>query len=383
MAADPVSQFLTCLRKSQLLEDDSVRAVLSKSSAKAVADLAKEFADSELLTAFQLEKLRANTWQGLKLGPYSLLYPIGRGGVGIVYLCRNDRLAAGRAVPRLSALKLLSPKKAVAEPRTRERFLREQQIGPLIPEHPNLARTIDTGEHQAVLYLVMEYVTGMTAKAWVRTNGPMPVGLATRLFADVSLGLHAAHEAGFVHRDTKPSNVVVLGHGRAKLLDFGFALKRGETPHADPTILGGRGYTLGTMDYLPPEQATNAVAVGAETDIYSVGCSLYYVLTGLLPFPGGSPQEKMRRHQREIPETVEKFNKAVPRELSQLIGWLMCKRPEDRPQSAAQVAKDLERWASPIVPIGEIRSYDEAWEKHTLDQVHQSWLAHHTAKPSP
>jgi eukaryotic-like serine/threonine-protein kinase len=383
MAADPVSQFLTCLRKSQLLEDDSVRAVLSKSSAKTVEELAGEFLAVGFLTAFQLEKLRAKSWQGLKLGPYSLLYPIGRGGVGIVYLCRNDRLAAGRVVPRLSALKLLSPKKAVTEPRTRERFLREQQIGPLIPEHPNLARTIDTGEHQGVLYLVMEYVPGPTAKAWVRTNGPMPVGLATRLFADVSLGLHAAHQAGFVHRDTKPSNVVVLGNGRAKLLDFGFALKRGETPPADPTILGGRGYTLGTMDYLPPEQATNAVAVGAETDIYSLGCSLYYLLTGLLPFPGGTAQEKMRRHQRETPEAIEKINKAVPKELSQFIGWLMCKKPEDRPQSAAQVAQELERWASPILPIAELESYGEHWEKYTLEQVHQSWFAHHSAKPTP
>ena len=383
MAADPVSQFLTCLRKSQLLKDDSVRAVLSKSSAKTVDDVTTEFLAAGLLTAFQLEKLRANTSQGLKLGPYSLLYPIGRGGVGIVYLCRNDRLAAGRPVPRLSALKLLSPKKATAEPRTRARFMREQQIGPLIPEHPNLARTVDIGEHNGVLYLVMEYVPGPTAKAWVRNNGPMPVGLATRLFADVSLGLNAAHQAGFVHRDTKPSNVVVLGRGRAKLLDFGFALKRGETPHADPTILGGRGYTLGTMDYLPPEQATNAVAVGAETDIYSVGCSLYFVLTGLLPFPGGTAQEKMRRHQREIPEAVDKINKAVPKELSQLIGWLMCKRPEDRPQSAAQVAAELERWADRILPTDEIKNYDEHWEKHTVDQIHQAWLAHYTAKPSP
>jgi eukaryotic-like serine/threonine-protein kinase len=379
MAADPVLQFLTCLRKSKLLTDDSVRAVLSKSSAKTVEDLAKEFAEAGVLTGFQLGKLRANTWQGLKLGPYSLLYPIGRGGSGIVYLCRNDRLPAGRATPRLFALKLLSPKKSAAESRMRERFLQEQRIGPLIPVHPNLARTVDTGDHNGVLYVVMEYVPGLTAKAWVRNNGPMPVGLATRLFADVSLGLHAAHEAGFVHRDTKPSNVIVLGHGRAKLLDFGFALKRGETPHTDPTVQGGKGYTLGTMDYLPPEQASDAVAVGAETDIYSVGCSLYFVLSGVLPFPGGTAKEKMRRHLRETPEAVDKINKAVPKELSQLLGWLMCKRPEDRPQSAALVAKELERWADPTMPLAELESYGEHWERYTLEQVQEAWMANRSS----
>jgi serine/threonine protein kinase len=218
----------------------------------------------------------------------------------------------------------------------------------------------------------MEYVPGLTARRVVKNDGPMSVPVAARVFADVATGLHAAHTAGFVHRDTKPANVIVTPAGRAKLLDFGFALRRGEMPNADPSIIGGKGYTLGTTDYLPPEQASNAVAVGAETDIYSLGCSLYFVLTGHPPFPAGTAREKIRAHQITEPPPIRSLNPAVPEDFIALVMWLMSKRPENRPQSAQTVADELERWARPAIPVAERLSYDAEWEAAILRQVEAS-----------
>jgi serine/threonine protein kinase len=314
------------------------------------------------------------------IGSYRLLCPIGRGGVGIVYLARDDRRPSGERTPRLFALKLLSPKRAREEPRTLARFRREMELGPHIPAHPCLARTIEAGEAGGVHYVVMEYVAGLTARRMVREAGPMSVPVAARVFADVATGLHAAHTAGFVHRDTKPSNVIVTPSGRAKLLDFGFALRRGETPNADPSILGGKGYTLGTADYLPPEQASNAVAVGAETDIYSLGCSLYFVLTGIPPVPAGSSREKIRAHRNEVPTAVHLLNPQVSAEFSALVLWLMAKRPEDRPQSAQIVADELERWAKPTIPVAERLSYDAEWEAGIVRTVESAWLDHRVSE---
>lgn len=308
------------------------------------AELADRLVVAGRLTRFQAEKLLAGRWQGLVNGPYRLMTPIGRGGTGIVYLARDDRRPSGGRTSRLVALKVLSPQRAVSEPRTLTRFRREMDIGRAIPDHPGLTATLDAGEAGGLHFLAMEYVPGRTAKQVVAAGGPMAVPAAARAFADVAAGLHAAHQAGFVHRDTKPANVVVMPSGRAKLLDFGFALRRGEKPPADPAVLGGKGYTLGTLDYLPPEQATNAVAVGAETDVYSVGCSLYFVLTGRPPFVADTAREKIRLHRTADPTPLRTLNPQVPAEFAALVSWMMSKRPEDRPQTAGEVAAILERF---------------------------------------
>nr|MCU0705496.1 serine/threonine protein kinase [Fimbriiglobus sp.] len=192
----------------------------------------------------------------------------------------------------------------------------------------------------------------------------------------------AAHAAGFIHRDVKPSNVVLSPAGRATLLDFGFTLRRGERPTAaDAEVVGGHGITLGTADYLPPEQATNAVAVGAETDVYSLGCSLYFALAGRPPFPAANTREKIRLHQTADPLPLMALNPEVPAELSAMIGWLMNKRPEERPQSAGMVADELERWAEPAMAAAVPRVYDAAWEAATLERVEAAWSA--TRPPLP
>ncbi len=295
------------------------------------------------LTRFQADKLLRGHWQGLALGSYRLLCPLGRGGMGVVYLARS---AGGPLV----ALKVLPPQRAKDEPRMLARFRREIEIGRKLPPHPHLARTLDAGVHAGVHYLAMEYVPGRTVRQLVAAAGPLSVEQAARVFADVAAGLHQAHSAGFVHRDLKPANVVVTPAGRAKLLDFGFALVRGEPAPTDPTVLGGPGYAVGTMDYVAPEQSADPVAVGPAADVYSLGCSLYFAVAGCPPFPGGTPRDKIRWQRTADPPPVSQINPAVPAEFARLIERLMAKDPAARPQTAEEAGKLLAPWADPIRP---------------------------------
>ncbi|MGL6096930.1 MAG: protein kinase domain-containing protein, partial [Fimbriiglobus sp.] len=166
---------------------------------------------------------------------------------------------------------------------------------------------------------------------------------------------------------------------RGKVLDFGFALRVGEPAPDDPTILGGQGYTVGTMDYLPPEQAAAAAAVGPPADVYALGCSLYFALTGEPPFPGGGPQDKIRWHRTAFPPPMTDLNPLLPAELDRLVGWFMAKKPADRP-TADRAAQELAAWADPIRPAmpGAIPS-DADWVR----TVEERWLSTRAAQPAP
>jgi serine/threonine protein kinase len=170
----------------------------------------------------------------------------------------------------------------------------------------------------------------------------MPVGEAARIFADVAAGLAHLHARGLVHRDVKPANVMVRPDGRAVLLDLGLAYAPGEVLPEDPAVVGGRGYVVGTMDYLAPEQARDAVAVGPAADLYGLGCALYLALSGSLPYPAEGVKEKLRRHRRDPVPPVT----AAPPEFAHFVQRLMAKHPEERPASAEAVRAELRRWAT-------------------------------------
>jgi serine/threonine protein kinase len=347
--AEPTAEeFARTAVRSGLLTAADLAALpeTARTSGRAAAD---HLVGLDKLTHFQAEKLLRGRWQGFFLGPYVILAPVGRGGMGAVYLARRRDGTGG-----LLALKILSPQRARTEHRTLARFRREMDLGRQL-EHPNVTRVIDAGEADGAYYIAMEYVPGLTLRQLVEGGGPLSVPDAARVFADVAAGLAHAHARGLIHRDLKPANIMVTPEGRAKLLDLGLAIMVGEELPDDPAILGTRGYVLGTMDYIAPEQTTDPTAVGPAADLYALGCSLYFTLAGLPPFPGGTPKQKIRWQRAEEPPPLAQFNPAVPDELLALVRSLMAKKPEDRPASADALHEALARWAGDTLsrPTGE------------------------------
>ncbi|HEY8506006.1 MAG TPA: serine/threonine-protein kinase, partial [Gemmataceae bacterium] len=338
-----VDRFLRCVARSGLVDTRRLRHAWEQSPAGARSDpaaLAEHFVRSDLLTHYQVRKLLQGIWQGLVLGPYQVLAPLGRGGMGTVYLARDTDRA------RLVALKVLPPKRAREEEHALARFRREMEMC-LRVRHPHLTETFDAGILEGVSYIAMEYIRGVNLSRYVAESGPLPVPRAARLFAEVASGLAHAHGQGLIHRDLKPSNIMVTAAGRAKVLDLGLALSLGEAPPPDRTILGGIGYVVGTMDYIAPEQAEDPTRVDARADLYAAGCSLYFALTGQPPFPGGTSAQKIRRHREEAAAPVAELNPTVPHEFGFIVERLMAKRPDNRFASAEEVRQALLPWAGP------------------------------------
>jgi serine/threonine protein kinase len=275
-------------------------------------------------------------FRGRVLGPYQLLAPLGRGGMGTVFLARDGR--NGQVV----ALKVLPPQRASA--RRVERFRREMELSRRVA-HPHLAWTYDAGEHGGVHYLALEYIPGRTLARLVADEGPLPLPRAARLLAEVARGLEHAHRQGLIHRDLKPSNIQVTPRGHAKVLDLGLALLAGERG-ADPSVVGGQGYVVGTMDYIAPEQIADSSRADHRSDIYSLGCTLYFAVSGERPFPGGTSREKLRRHRSEEPVSLAVRRPGLPAAFVALVERLMAKDPALRPPSAGAVAAELLAWAA-------------------------------------
>ena len=342
----PADRLLRALRMSQLLSAariDELIAGAPKGTAGDPDRLAEYLVGRGAVTHFQVTKLKQGTFQGLALGPYHILSPLGKGGMGTVYLARDTRKPEGRQA--LVALKVLPPKRAREEGRMLARFLREMDMAQRVG-HPHLTRTFEAGDIGGVHYIAMEYIRGQSLRRVVGDQGPLSVVRAAHLFAEVADGLAHAHETGLVHRDLKPSNIMVTPNGHAKILDMGLALAVGEELPADRKIVGGQGYVVGTMDYIAPEQVDDPTGVDARADLYAMGCSLYFALTGQPPFPGGTSQEKMRRHRTEHPDPLTDFNPTVPVEFARVVQKLMEKVPGRRYQTAKAARDALRPWAT-------------------------------------
>jgi serine/threonine protein kinase len=359
MAEPPLESFLDTLRRSRLFDP----VELNRLAGRLPTDSARAFAEALIrtgeLTRYQADKLLRGLWQGLVLGPYHILVPLGRGGMGtVVYLARDRRMTEALGDSVLLALKILPGRKAAADPKVLARFRREMELGRRV-NHPNVVRSFANGEIDDVHFLALEYIPGKTVRQLVGEKGRLSIGETARIFADVADGLAHVHERGLVHRDVKPANVMVRPDGRAVLLDFGLAIAPGEPLPADPAIAGGRGYVVGTLDYLAPEQAKDAVGVGPAADLYGLGCSIYFALTGLLPFPASGAKQKIKRHRNEPPPTIAN----VPPGLAHLVKWLLAKEPTDRPGSAVRVRELLQQWstAAPVAaPINVVAAADAA-----------------------
>ena len=358
MADDPPSEaFLATLRRSRLLDPSELARLTARPIPGTGRDLADALVHAGALTHYQADKLVRGRWQGLVLGPYSILAPLGRGGMGTaVYLARDRRESEHAGGRHLLALKLLPDRKVELDPKVLARFHREMDLGPRV-DHPKVVRTLASGESDGVHFLAMEYIPGKTLRQIVLDGGPLAVGDAARVFADVAAGLAHVHARGLIHRDVKPGNILVRPDGGAVLLDLGLAFAPGEPLPADPTLIGGRGYILGTIDYMAPEQARDATAIGPAADLYGLGCTLAFALTGAAPFPAATTKEKIKRHREDPPPALAH----LPPGFVRIVRDLMAKRPARRPASAAEVHDRLLAWATTapdLAPVDAVELLD-------------------------
>lgn len=356
-----VEKFLKMVLRSGLLTREQLQDALRPAPADSRGNptlLAGYLVKVGKLSRFQARKLLEGVSLGLVLGPYQILAPLGRGGIGVVYLARDTRNQ------QLVALKVLPPKRARAKEKLLARFLREMELCKRVAS-PHVAWTHDVGVCQGIYYIAMEFIPGKSLSQLVSSEGPLAVPRAARLFAEVAQALAHAHDQGLIHRDLKPSNIMVTPNDHAKVLDLGMALIEGEIP-TDRTIVGGDGYVVGTMDYLAPEQSEDSINVDARTDIYSMGCSLYFALSGRTLFPGGTSLEKIMRHRNEDPEPLRQLSPSIPEAFAALVHRMMAKRPQDRFASAAEVRGQLLAWSSgePALPLDE--AGDSAYQRAVI-----------------
>jgi regulation of enolase protein 1 (concanavalin A-like superfamily) len=255
---------------------------------------------------------------------------------------------------RLVALKVIHPQ-FTTDPVTVERFRRELKAAARL-HHPHVVAAYDAEQAGPTHFLVMEYVEGQNLAAYLKARGPLPVPEACRYARQAALGLQYAHERGMVHRDIKPHNLMRTPDGQIKILDFGLARLGSTIPTETaliPTeagspsagLLTAAGGVMGTPDYLAPEQAANPGAADIRADIYSLGCSLYQLLTGQVPFPGDDPREKIARHSSSVPPPLTALRPEVPPALAGVVARMMAKDPANRPQTPAEVAEALRPFA--------------------------------------
>ena len=266
-------------------------------------------------------------------GRYAVIEPVGSGGMAEVYRARDELLGRDVAVKVLSA-RLSSDKSFV------ERFRREAQSAANL-NHPNVVSLYDYGSDDDAYYIVMEYIEGRSLGDIVAESGALLPERAAEIASDVAAALERAHSSGLVHRDIKPTNIMVTTTGQTKVTDFGIARALGQS--TEQTQMTQTGMVIGTAAYLSPEQAQGN-PVDARSDVYSLGCVLYEMLTGRPPFTGDAPLAIAYKHVREAPVPPSQANPDVPRELDAVTLKALSKNPDNRYTSAAEMRDDLQRF---------------------------------------
>jgi serine/threonine protein kinase len=324
------------IRKSALLDPAHLDAYLEGHPDRpaTAADLAAVLQADGLLTPFHVEQLLRGKHRGYFLGKYRLIDRIGLGGMGQVFLAEHTSMR------RRAALKVLPPERTDS-PYSKERFLREARAAGQL-DHPNLVRAFDVDQENGVFFLVMEYVDGVTFQDLVHRFGPLGVERAAHYLWQSAHGLAYLHGVGLVHRDIKPANLLVDRQGVVKILDLG--LVRGQDQDDDLTRKEGVKI-LGTADYLAPEQAIDCSAVDHRADVYGLGATAYYLLTGQPPFPADKMAQKLIAHQVKKVKPVCEVRPDVPEELSDVIDRMLAKKPAARFQTAAELVEALAPFA--------------------------------------
>jgi len=346
MAAVTREDLIRALRESGLHDEPQLAEIAHE--VDAIGDdtqlIIRHLVIQKYLTLFQLKKLINGKRADLFVGPFVVLDKIGEGGMGKVY-----KVVTWKQPDRLLALKVVRSHLLV-NPIIKKRYEREVHAATSL-RHPNIVSVFDSGESDGRHYLAMEFVDGIDLARVVQDYEELRIPEACEYIRQAALGLHHAHEAGFVHRDVKPSNILVSGErhvpeaGEAafvKILDMGLVRAAGFDDIPERTDLTRVGTVVGTPDYMAPEQARNSSTVDARADIYSLGCTLFFLLTGRPPYVDGSPIDKLFKHQLEPIPQIRLFRPDVPEPLARLMAKLMAKTPEARPSSAGMVAAMVE-----------------------------------------
>ncbi len=342
-------RFLQMVAKSGLVEPKANERLLEQIREKSGGGLpenprklASYFKKEGLLTDWHIEKLLAGKYKGFFLGKYKLLGHIGTGGMSSVYLAEHLRMGDKRAIKVL-------PKSRVRDATYLARFqLEAKAIASL--NHRNIVLAYDIDNEDDVHYIVMEYVDGIDLQLLVKRDGVLDCSTVADMVAQAARGLEHAHSKGVIHRDVKPANLLIDKNGVVRLLDMGLALVT--AGDEESLTVANNENVLGTADYLAPEQALNSHTVDHRADIYGLGCTLYFLITGRPPFSDGTLAQRIAKHQTEMPTPIRQIRSDCPGELEGICVKMIQKDPAYRYQSAADVAEALERFVA-AVPKGQ------------------------------
>ncbi|WP_435007921.1 family 16 glycoside hydrolase [Tundrisphaera lichenicola] len=331
-----LDEFRRAVLELGLIDPDELDAHAERASGE-VPGLARALVRSGKLTSYQAGALAQGKAKGLVIGPYLVLEKRGQGGMGVVFKARE------RATGKVVALKILLPSFG----RDREavlRFRREYEVAAQLV-HPNIVSALDASEDRGVQYLTMEYVEGHDLDDLVREVGPLPIKMSLHCVIQAARGLAAAHARGIIHRDVKPGNLMLDPGGMVRVLDLGLA----RVIEASNPLARGAGATLtqsgaymGTVDFIAPEQADDSKRADHQADIYSLACTLYFLLAGRPPFEGETILKRLMAHQQQPAPSLHAVRDDVPSALEAAYQTMMAKRPADRPRSMAEVIELLE-----------------------------------------
>ena len=350
MATLSPSELLDWLGQFQFLsalQTDALRPLLSTFPDSLA--FAKELLRRDWLTPYQVNQVMQGKHDQLVLGIYRLRERIGEGAMGQVFKAWNVRLE------RIVAVKTIH-KELINSTKAMDRFRREVETVSQL-DHPNIALVRDADEIAGRPFLVMDFIEGLDLSRRVKQNGPLPIHEAVEYARQTALGLQHAFERGIVHRDIKPANLMVTTMRYnddtlevVKILDFGLA--RFESEQDSGARLTQVGKLLGTIDYIAPEQAQDARNADIRADIYSLGCSLYFLLSGKPPFEGKDMLEKLGPRVTGDPPWVRALRPEVPPLLEEVLRKMMARRPDDRYQTPIEAAQALEPFATASKSVG-------------------------------
>jgi serine/threonine protein kinase len=337
-----LDSFIICLRKSGLVDELEIDRRVSSTNCTTTETFADELVNDNVLTAYQGKILSRGRWKGLMLGNYVIQEKLGQGGMGQVFKAHHKRMGRLVCIKVLRAMGRKSPEIV-------ERFRREiKAISSL--NHPNFVIAHDADEDEGIQFLVMEYIDGKDLSRLVKKQGPMLVNDGVEIIRQSARALEYAHQQGVIHRDIKPHNLLLTTNDEndalVKVLDMGLArfdsVFNDESDSGTQASMTATGVIMGTVDYISPEQALNSRNADGRSDIYSLGCTLHFILTGKPLFPGQTIMEKLINHRELTPPRLRDSIPEVSLGLEAIFKKMVAKDPEERYQSMTELAEDID-----------------------------------------